>query len=124
MNRQATDENARAEIDKAQSKVPFKLDEEGIPILDEVVAEEPQTPPTAERTEKEPQAPVVDDAAEDAEIRRLARAIAAEAAVAFAREIEGRLMKELAPMLERKLKARAGPDEKAKDDDEHGSATP
>jgi hypothetical protein len=70
----------------------FKLDQEGIPILEEVVEEEPQAPAQ----------PLLSGGDEE-EIRRLARAIAAEAAVEFAREIEGRLMKELTPLLERKL---------------------
>lgn len=71
-----------------QAATSMRLDADGIPILDEVL----KPPPSSAQDEL------------DARIQALARSIAAEAAVEFARELEIRLLKTLAPLLEQQLK--------------------
>lgn len=73
----------------------IKLDEEGIPILDEVVTEGTLKPEKDEEKSLEQKIEVT--------LQRLARSMAAEVAIEFSRELESRITEELAPLLEQHM---------------------
>lgn len=78
----------------------IRLDEDGIPILEEVLETAPGTSGDDGQAKK---TGPMDESLEQT-IEKLARSVAAEAAVEFAREMEIRLIKSLAPLLEARWK--------------------
>ena len=73
---------------------PIKLDEGGIPILDEVISEGSAGADGSGTSS---------DHKIEVDIQRLARSIAADVAIELARELEVRIIKELAPLLEKRM---------------------